>query len=122
MTNIKPDDVSFIKLSLFSLFFGMFGVHAFYVGRRIRGWIILGCMLAYIVTAIIWPASAPGTPQEGFRQVFDDAGIPFPLDFFGLVAVFFWAYDWFNIVIMQKFKYPVRILGKEKDKDAEKVL
>lgn len=51
-TNKLPNDVSFIKLLLLCIFLGPFGAHAFYVGRYLRGSILLGDFCCFILIAI----------------------------------------------------------------------
>ncbi|MCL2570317.1 MAG: TM2 domain-containing protein [Firmicutes bacterium] len=125
-TRVRPDDVNFTRMIMFVVFLGLFGAHCFYVGRRIRGWIVLGGFIIFMLSAIIFPF---GTPDAGFsdmhplRQQFDNMRIWFPLDIPGLLAVFIWVYDWVAVVITQRFKYPVRLPKvlemKEKNADTE---
>ena len=108
----RPEDLNYSRFLLLMIFFGMFGAHNFYCGRKRRGWVMLSFMLITIFGMIIFPV---GTQVEGFmdmssfRNIFVESGWWFPLDTPGFIAVFMWIIDWFNIVLFQRYKYPVRI-------------
>jgi hypothetical protein len=103
-----PNDVTFTKTVILALFLGFAGAHCFYVGRKIRGWIIavstiIGCIGVF-------------APQS-WRNVFSgdlilDIPLVFPTDIFVLVFIIMWAYDFIGIVF-NFFKYPVRLGEKE---------
>jgi len=128
MIKRRPDDVSFGKLSAW-LLLGIFGAHCFYVGRRLRGWIMFGLMMAFIICVFIFPTGIwrEATPEyedddgvvtpataahfEGrhsWRSACDELSWPFPTDFFGAAALIMWAMDSFAIVL-GFWKYPVRL-------------
>jgi len=117
----RPTDVN-MKHVAFLLFIGVFGAHNFYTGRRIRGWIMFGCITLFIVQALIFPFGRPIELEEGvisyvgmhpWREASIEWGAPFPLDFFGLVAMLLWFSDILGIIIGW-YKYPVR-LGEVND-------
>jgi TM2 domain-containing membrane protein YozV len=111
MTRRRPDDVRLSRLA-FSLVFGICGAHAFYVGRRMRGFVILGLFTAFIVFSLIFPIGDINNHLAGmhpWRAAFNSwGGMPFPTDFLGAAALFMWFFDIFAIII-GRFKYPVRL-------------
>ena len=134
MLKKRPDDVRMSVLSAW-LLLGFFGAHCLYVGRYIRGWIMFGLMVTFIMCVIIFPI---GTWNEGaeYRDEEDDVETTevieeeeigyvgmhpwrevcldfygshlLPTDYLGLVAFVMWAVDAFGIVFGY-FKYPVRL-------------
>ena len=123
MTKTRPDDIDFVKLILITMFFGMFGGHCFYVGRRIRGMIMLGSMLLFILSAIIFPMGTPANMMQDMsptRRIFVDAGFWFPMDVPGLLVLALWFADWFAIVVFNSFRYPVRLANIEKNTKKQK--
>lgn len=115
-----PNDVKLSQMG-WRLVLGIFGVHNFYTGRKIRGWIMLGCMLIFVLQAIVFPfgkviQNDGGLEYVGmhpWRLACIDWGAPFPLDFFGAIALILWLSDIFG-VILGWYKYPVR-LGEVND-------
>ena len=103
MTKTKPDDVSFTKMIIW-LLLGIFGAHNFYVGRKIRGWIMVGFMVTFIAFCIILPINPDN--MHPWRQAF--SGSVFPTDLLGAAAFFVWVYDAFGVVF-GFYKYPVKI-------------
>ena len=141
MLKRRPDDVSISRLSMW-LLLGLFGAHCFYVGRKIRGFIILGLISLCFISVIVFPMGQMGTVQDGepevvideetgepyteepdyieemvgthpWREACYDLGWPMPTDFLGLGAFVIWAVDCFAIVFGW-FKYPVRLGSKER--------
>ena len=106
MTRNKPDDVSFTKMMLW-LCLGMFGAHNFYVGRKIRGFIVLSLMVVGMAFWIILPGDGliPGYVHP-WRIPF--SGAIFPTDALCVVAVFIWIFDLFAVVF-GFYKYPVKL-------------
>jgi len=82
---------------------GIFGTYNFYVGRKIRGWIMLGGMIIGMVGFFFF----------SWRAAFEDWGWPYPPDFGIVLAFILWAYDAFAIVF-GFYKYPIR-LGEAKN-------
>ena len=113
MTRRRPVDVSFTAMSLF-LILGMFGAHCFFVGRKIRGWII----------AIFFIIGSSGyfIPQD-WRQAYSDsiniAYFPFVTDIFLIAAVTMWIFDIFAVVF-GFFAYPIRLGDKQHDEKKTK--
>ncbi|MCL2755769.1 MAG: TM2 domain-containing protein [Firmicutes bacterium] len=110
MSKRRPDDLQFGRFVIILIFFGMFGAHNFYVGRKIRGWIMLCSMLLLIASFFIFNV---GTAAENFqdmhpwRRTF--RGVWFPFDAPGIIAIIVWFFDWFAVVVFHQFKYPVRL-------------
>ena len=119
MINRRPDD---IKLSGFtmSLITGIFGTHCFYVGRRTRGFIMLGVMFLYVASVIIFPMGIweGGTfvGMHPWREAALQFGV-FPADFLGLAVFMMWMLDVVRVLVGW-FKYPVR-LGDHPNKKKE---
>jgi len=111
MMRRRPSDVKLSELA-WRLSLGMFGVHSFYVGRRIRGWITLGCMLVFILSVFIFPLGDISNELSGMhpwrRSVMIGWSMPFPFDFFGIAAIILWISDIFGI-LFGWYKYPVRL-------------
>ena len=97
-TTKLPNDVSFLKLLLFSIFLGPFGVHCFYVGRYLRGSIILSDFVA-IVLAVVF---------NSYLVDIDDGKFIAAISVIMGLIMFTWFYDIIMIVI-KKFKVPVAI-------------
>ena len=112
-TRNRPSDVSFTRLVL-CLLLGLFGVHNFYVGRKIRGWVMLGGILIVIASFFIFPASRDGELHP-VNALFVDNGMESPFFLLGAAVFVMWAYDMFSIVF-GFYKYPVR-LGEKTEKD-----
>ena len=97
----RPADVSMLSMA-WRLIFGIFGWHNFYVGRKVRGWIMLGFMIVFIIagTVIIQLDAV----DELWAQ---------PVALISTVPLVMWIADAFAIVFGW-YKYPVR-LGEVKD-------
>ena len=107
MTKTKPDDVSFTRMVIWLLLGGMVGAHNFYVGRKIRGFIILSMMVTCCLFYFIF---IPGHNINGYihplREPFSSS--IFPTDALGVIVMFIWIYDMFAVVF-GFYKYPVKI-------------
>ena len=118
MMRRRPNDLNLLHIS-WRLLFGFFGVHNFYTGRKIRGWIMLGLGLGFILQLIIFPVGNIGSEAilEGMHPwretVMVEWNMPFPLDFLGAAALVLWISDMLG-VFCGWYKYPVR-LGEVKD-------
>ena len=112
-TRHRPDDVSFTRMIILCIFGGLFGAHSFYVGRKIRGLISIGCIIAGIIVMIIFPISTDSTKGHPWREDIQ----PFPFDAFIVFAFVLWAVDILAIVI-GRYKYPIR-LGEVTDDKKE---
>jgi len=108
-TRHRPDDVMFTTMAIFTILFGLFGVHDFYVGRRIRGWMQVSFIaigfVVFMVTSI--------HPLLPARNLFEDNGWVFPTDWLALIAVILWVVDAFAVVFGM-YKYPVRLAEAKK--------
>ena len=104
MTRHRPDDVVFMRMVMLSLVCGLFGAHCFYVGRRIRGYIILFSTIFGLISAICVQIFVPDSVMQYFRSTI----ILFPTDIFLVGAFICWAYDFFGVVF-GFFKYPIRL-------------
>ena len=114
MMRRRPSDLQLGQIS-WRLILGIFGLHNFYTGRRIRGWIMLGCMIGFFVQSLVFPLGDMANNLEGmhrWREACMDSGIPFPLDFLGIISFALWVSDIFAIMFGW-YKYPVR-LGEAK--------
>lgn len=113
-TRTVPRDLNFTKFILLLVFTGPFGGHNFYVGRKLRGWIMFASM-ALLVFSLLFFNYADidrGIPMHPWRASLSWGNL-FPFDVPGLVAIVIWFFDWFAAVIFNTFKYPVRIKGKD---------
>ncbi len=97
-TNIIPSDVSYIKLLLYCIFFGMFGTHCFYVGRYLRGSFILADFVAMILLVVF---------NGKISSINDGALLNVLSTICGLIMLA-WMWDIF-MIIFKKFKIPVAI-------------
>lgn len=97
-TKKLPSDVSFVKLLLFSIFLGAFGGHCFYVGRYLRGSILLTDMVAVILCVVF---------NEYLVNVDGGALIATISTVLGMIEIM-WFWDIFAI-ITKRFKVPVAI-------------
>jgi len=125
MTRNRPDDISFTKMALL-LLVGLFGAHNFYVGRKMRGFLMLAFLAIGMIFVFIFPISAQAADgtmgMHPTRKSFEQAmgGMPFPTDFLIAAAVIMWAFDAIAI-IFGFYKYPIRLGEKEvKPIDKEK--
>lgn len=117
MTRRRPADIDMAKFSL-CLCAGFVGAHNFYVGRKVRGWLMASFMISYVVCFAIFPPDWTSHfnseyPLNFIRAAFGDF---FPADMLGVIAVIVWFYDIFAIIVMQTYKYPVRLADDDKKK------
>ena len=114
-TTQKPNDLRFGKFVALMVFLGIFGAHNFFVGRRIKGWIMFVGMMVCILGFIIFPIPQDGgvaTGMASVRGIFDSGArfpLPFPTDLLGGIIIIMWIVDWFAAVVFSRYKYPVRI-------------
>ena len=117
-TKHRPEDVSFSKMIMLCGLLGMFGVHSFFVGRKIRGLITVGCFILGIVMMFVFPIGKTGPEglTEGMHP-WREAIKPFffPFDVFMLIPFILWAIDTIA-VIFGFYKYPIR-LGESEVKE-----
>ncbi|MCL2228728.1 MAG: hypothetical protein FWC00_02755 [Firmicutes bacterium] len=104
----RPEDVSFTGMAMRGII-GFTGLHCFFVGRKIRGWIIASFAIIGLVGAL-----APMSWRQPFNSVylFEDLPVFFPTDYFLLVGAMMWWIDLFSIVF-GFFKYPIRMPSKD---------
>lgn len=98
-TNV-PQDVSKKKLLLFSIFFGLFGVHHFYVGKFWQGLYMCLCTSITTILTIVITALGIIDQQNIFYITFQ-----FLLIFQG-INIIFWVSNILNI-IFERYKIPV---------------
>lgn len=97
-TSNLPSDVHRLKLILLTVFLGLLGAHCFYVGRYLRGSIILLNTLAQIMYVVF---NSELVALDGGQTITALATIS------GII-MFIWAYD-LVAVFIKKFKVPVAI-------------
>ena len=104
-TNVVPSDVSRVKLILFAIFLGLFGVHLFYVNRYKRG---LYMVLSFPITLFfnVLSMSIPGFSGIYILQLMFEVSL---LCF--VISLIFWISDIMSI-IFKGFKVPV-VLGEK---------
>lgn len=93
-----PSDVSFIKLLLLSIFLGPLGAHCFYVGRYVRGSIILVDMIAIFLLVVF------NTPL----MAIDDGALLGTFSTICGIVMLMWPWD-VVMIILKKFKVPIAI-------------
>ena len=111
-TNVIPKDVSKLKLILYTIFLGWFGINHLYVLRPIRG------IFSIIATAgsmgILILGIAVSIPTEGFFYAL--YMILYNVLFYSMaINVIIWVLD-IIAVIFKTFKVPVVLPKKEKRK------
>ena len=94
-----PPDVNKIKLLLLAIFFGMFGVHHYYVGRYKTG-LIYTCFFVVGITNTILSMTIKNIVTSLVYQVFSWLVLGWG------IVLFMWIFDIANI-ILNKFKIPV---------------
>lgn len=111
-TNVIPNDLSRLKIILYTIFLGWFGINHLYVSRPIRGIYsiisTIGSFLMIILALLIQSYSKAGLI---IYQIFYNI-------FFYMMAinVILWACD-IIAVIFKSFKVPVVLAKKEKHHD-----
>lgn len=104
-TNVIPKDVSRVKLILYTIFLGIFGVHLFYVKRYKRG---LYSVISFSVALFLQIISMF---VVGFRSVvFLELLYEISIGAFAF-SLLFWISDIIGVFI-KKFKVPV-VLGEK---------
>jgi len=123
-TSRRPNDVKFLTMCLL-LIPGIFGVHNFYVGRKVRAWLMLSIFIVGLALALYF---TPGTMANSFedihvaRQFFlDHSPIPiFPTEMLIIAAILMWICD-IVAIILGWYKYPVRLGESAKKSSAPSV-
>ena len=97
-TNKLPSDVSFWKLLLLAIFLGPFGVHNFYVGKYLRGSILLTDFVLIILCVVF---------NDNLVAVSEGKLLAAIAAVLGIIMLF-WFVDIF-MIITKRFKVPVAI-------------
>ena len=97
-TSRLPSDVSFVKLLLLCIFLGPVGAHAFYVGRYLRGSVLLTNFCLILLTVIF---------NSQLMQIDGGKLVATVSTIFGIILLV-WFVDIFFIAT-KKFKVPVAI-------------
>lgn len=92
-----PSDVSYVKLLLLTIFTGLFGGHCFYVGRYLRGSVLLANFLVVLCVAIF----------NAQLIAYSEVLVSTICTICGFVMLL-WFWDIF-MVALKKFKIPVAI-------------
>lgn len=92
-----PSDVSYAKLLLLTIFTGLFGGHCFYVGRYLRGSVLLANFLVVLCVAIF----------NAQLIAYSEVLVSTICTICGFVMLL-WFWDIF-MVALKKFKIPVAI-------------
>ena len=112
-TKMRPDDLDFIKFTIFLLLGGFVGVHNFYVGRRIRGFIMAAMFCIGAAVFFVMYIQAGFNPDylatHPWRVPFYHMMIPFPTDVLAVAAVFMWFMDIAGALLFRNYKYPVHL-------------
>ena len=98
MTSKLPSDVSRAKLILYTIFFGVFGGHCFYVGRYWRGATFLTTFIAMFLL-VVFNSSLAAIGNGSLLGVLSTI--------LGLIMLM-WPWDIF-MVVLKKFKVPIAI-------------
>ena len=96
-THELPSDVSYVKLLLLTIFTGLFGGHCFYVGRYLRGSVLLANFLVVLCVAIF----------NAQLIAYSEVLVSTICTICGFVMLL-WFWDIF-MVALKKFKIPVAI-------------
>ncbi len=97
-TTVLPSDVSFIKLLLFCIFLGPLGAHNFYVGRYLKGSVLLTDFTILFFMVIF---------NSQLIEVGGEALVGTISTILGLIMLM-WFWDLFMIIV-KKYKFPVAI-------------
>ena len=111
-TKLVPKDMDYGRWLIVLVLLGWTGYHNFWVGRRLRGWILCGMMLTFILCLIIFPPGSPLNDMAGMseaRKWFAERAMVFPSDVIGGLVVVMWLIDWGAVVLFRTFKYPVHM-------------
>ena len=98
MTSKLPSDVSRTKLILYTIFFGVFGGHCFYVGRYWRGATFLTTFIAMFLLVVF---------NSSLAVIGNGALLGVLSTILGLIMLM-WPWDIF-MVVLKKFKVPIAI-------------
>ena len=96
-TKDLPKDVSFIKLLLYTIFFGVFGVHYYYVGKYFKGF-FMSLSFVYLILCTVFNAYIMNNLEAYSSLIF------FPIG----VAALSWIVS-LTLVISKKFKVPILV-------------
>lgn len=109
-SNVMPKDISKLKVWIFAVAGGMFGVDSFYLGKFYKG---LYCLLTYIglYVSSFLKVLAETLKNGDMYYVFDTIQSLFTI--FGVVSFMMWLVGVVNL-LTKKYKYPV-VLPKETD-------
>ena len=97
MTSKLPEDINKKKLLLLAIFFGLFGVHNLFVGRKVRGYFQIVSLLLLALCYIL---------QIAFLGTVGDVAWIIPFQISQGISIIMWFGDIFMIAI-NKFKVPV---------------
>ena len=98
MTSKLPSDVSRTKLILYTIFFGVFGGHYFYVGRYWRGATFLTTFIAMFLMVVF---------NSSLAAIGNGALLGVLSTILGFIMLM-WPWDIF-MVVLKKFKVPIAI-------------
>lgn len=106
-TTVIPKDVSRLKLILFTIFLGIFGVHNFYVHRNIKGFFSVVSVAGSLLMLLFSMAIPGATSIFIFKLIFD-------IFFFLLtINVIFYIFD-IIAVVFKSYKIPVVLADKKR--------
>lgn len=97
-TNKLPSDVSFLRLLLYSIFFGFFGGHCFYVGRYFRGTLLLANFIFLLCLTIF---------NSSIASVGDGSLLGICSTICGFILLI-WFWD-IIMIATKRFKVPIAI-------------
>ena len=118
-TKSMPKDLDYTRWLVVLLLLGWTGLHNFWIGRRLRGWIIFGGFVIFFACFMFLPMGSPDNNFAGMapaRAWFVTRGMLFPADFLGAFAVIMWFVDWGSVIIFRNFKYPVHLRVEDEKK------
>lgn len=110
-TNVLPQDVSRVKLWLFTIFLGWCGVNHFIVGRKVRG----GFSVASLVSSILMIILSL-TIKTTLPSILLTVDFFYEIAFFSMaINVILWGSDIISL-LTRSFKVPV-VLGEKGEND-----
>lgn len=105
-TNQYPKDVSWLKLLIYSLLFGLVGGHYYYVGKYVKGGLMTAGFV-YLVFCTVF--------NEQMFMLLENNYFYIPIAFLAVA----WIYS-FTMICIRRFKVPVIVdLGLEENKNVE---
>ena len=107
-TNIIPKDVNKLKLILFTIFLGVFGVNHLYVKRIVRGWYAIITDSLFLVFVIINMFVMP--TSAFFNVIYQIIGYAMAIN------VILWICDIINVCV-RAFKVPIVLAEKGEKHD-----